>query len=154
MRSAISFAGMLLFLLSASGAHAQFGSIMDDVVRRDAVPVASAIKLIAILSETAEPGDDAEAVRDSLNQLGYALPRAELTDPISYGQVSFLIVQLFDLPGGLRSGLVPGPGSSLEELRRRDLLYRSVRASDHIGGPELLELLGRFLTELSEVLAQ
>jgi hypothetical protein len=68
-------------------------------------------------------------------------PRAP-TDPISLGEVSFLIIQTLGIKGGLLYMAIPGPRYAARELAWLRLIPGNTHPSRTVSGQEVMHILG------------
>jgi hypothetical protein len=76
----------------------------------------------------------------SRKALGWSERPAE--DALTVAEFSYLVMQGFDIPGGLMYRLFPGPRYAVRELRFRRILTERVDAGEPIRGVQALRVIG------------
>ena len=139
---------MLLLLCGVVGAFAQQGQVLHRAVTEDPLSVAGGAVLVAALSGAVlsdQPIDTGEAMA-VLSALGHTLPSGAADSPLRYGDFALLVMEAFDLRGGLRHELFPTTGSAFREFEKRSFLPPGVYIGTPISGATALDILHHFLT--------
>ena len=139
---------MMLLLCCAVGGFAQQGEALHRAIAEDPLTVASGAALVAALAG-AVPSDqpiDPDEAMAVLLALGYSLPSSGADSPLRYGDFALLVMQAFDLRGGLRHELLATTGSAFREFEKRSLLSSGVYIGTPISGAAALDILHHFLT--------
>jgi hypothetical protein len=107
----------------------------EEIAYRDA---AYAVLLSAgVLPGSARP--DAALNAELRERLGWADRPTD--DAVSVSEFSFLVMEGFDIPGGLMYRLAPGPRYALRELRFRRILTEPLNGPSSIEGAHALRML-------------
>ncbi|MFI5367677.1 MAG: hypothetical protein ACHQ1F_01560 [Spirochaetia bacterium] len=134
-----------LLCLSAAHLHAQYGLVLHSAVSEDRLSVGASIRLLGVAAGSLRPEIGPEEARATLTRLGIRLPRDPDDSPITFGNFTFLLCQLFDVRGGVMYGMFPGPRSAFNELLARGLLPVNARPGSMISGSDAVLVLRRFL---------
>lgn len=143
----MSFRGVITFilLLVAVLGHAQYGQIVDQVAGEQSLTIGSAIRLLGACAGSIAPELGAADARASLSRLGIRLPGASNESPITYGELAFLLTQLYDQRGAFSSRIMPGARTSFRDLQARGLIPPTARAGYTVSGADALLLQRKFL---------
>jgi hypothetical protein len=129
---------------------AQEGELVNRAVAESPLTFGTGAGLVAALAG-AVPSDQPVAPEDAvevLRFLGYRLPDRGVDDHLTYGNFALLMIQTFDLRGGLRYGIFPTSAAAFEELRSRSLLAPGVYAGTPIPGVVAVDIISHFLSGL------
>jgi hypothetical protein len=140
-------AAAALILGACVEVYAQYGAILHAAVGETELTVGSAIRLVGTAAGTLRPEVGAEEARSSLQKLGFRLPQAPDSSPISYDGFAFLVTQIFDLRGSVAYGLFPGPLSAFDELQSRGLIPRGAHGGGPVSGQDALLLVRRLVEQ-------
>jgi hypothetical protein len=66
-------------------------------------------------------------------------------DPISLGEYSYLLMKIYDIPGGLMYSLSPGPRYACREFEYLGLVKLKPTPYRNVSGEEVIQMLGKFL---------
>ena len=94
-----------------------------------------------VLPDTATP-EEAAAL---LNGTGWKGMKKESDDFVKLGELSFLIMKIFKLKGGVMYSLLPGPRYATRELSYLRIFSGKPTPSRTVSGEEVLRILGRVL---------
>jgi len=131
--------------LAATSLFAQYGQIIDEVAGQEALTVGASLRLLGVAAGSIAPELGPADVRPALSRLGIRVPRDPDDSRISYGEFAFLLMQLYDRPGGLASRIMPGPRAAFRDLQASGFIPPTARAGYPISGPDALLLQRRFL---------
>jgi hypothetical protein len=136
-----------LFLFALGGfAHAQTASLMDSVLGSEEVNCSQAayfvLEAAGVISGNS--GDMAKAFSQAAAQ-GWLPPAAEAEKPIKLGDLSYLIMESFKLPGGLFYGFFRGPRYAYRELSYRRFIPGPSDSSRPVSGGDFFRILGNVL---------
>jgi hypothetical protein len=130
--------------------EAQEGELVSRAVSESPLSFGTGAGLVAALAG-AVPSDQPVGPEDAvevLRSLGYRLPDRGVDDHLTYGNFALLMMQAFDLRGGLRYEIFPTSAAAFEELRSRSLLAPGVYAGTPIPGVVAVDVVSHFLSEL------
>jgi hypothetical protein len=71
-------------------------------------------------------------------------------DPVTLGEISFLIMKTLGLPGGLMYMIFPGPRYAARELAYLGFIPGNTHPSRAISGQEVMHILGQALEKKGE----
>ncbi len=133
-----------LLLLSASGVFAQSNEIIDEVLLQQELSCGHGAYLV--LSASAQE-EDAASVEDAWQTLlaspwasGLAADK-EAGDPMSLGEFAYLVMQAYEIPGGLMYRIFPSPRYASRELGFKGIIARDAGAYRNLSGQEALAIL-------------
>lgn len=139
----------LIVLVTVSlSIDAQEGELINRAALESPLSFGTGAELVAALAG-AVPSDQGVGPGDAvdvLRFLGYRLPDRGVDEHLSYGNFALLMMQAFDLRGGLRYEVFPTSAAAFEELRARSLLTPGVYAGTPIPGVVAVDIVSHFLT--------
>jgi hypothetical protein len=138
---------LLPFLFAAVAAAAQQGQALHRAVAESPLTLGSAAAVVAALARLV-PADtevDGPQALARLSQLGFRLPRGGPESPIGYGDFALLVMQAFDLRGGIRYAILPTPASAFAELEKRALVPPGVYERTPLPGAVAVDMLHALL---------
>ena len=134
----------LIFLIAAAAlpSAAQSNQLLDEILEAPAVTYGQAAYLVLTavqkLPESSTPAEAAEALAGA----GWRLKVRPADEPITLGDYSFLLMQAFELSGGMFYSLFPGPRYATRELAYRRLIPGKAYPGKAVTGEEAVRLLG------------
>lgn len=146
-RVRLALALTLLFAI-ALGASAQSNEIIDRILEQDVATVGSAayVALTAggLVDDDSPP---ARAVTVAV-EAGWLEPGTTEGDPAGFGQLAHLLLQVFEVKGGLLYRILPGPRYAAREFAFQGWSPVRTGPADRISGEYLLSVTGIFLENL------
>ncbi len=132
------------FLASVFTASADFNTTMDVILDEKAISYGSAS--YALLTGTAVIPDNS-TIRDAADKMTEMFPETamEWNTPLSLGDLSFMIMNAYDMKGGLMYRIFPGPRYAVRELRYRKILQGKAYSTMSVSGERAVRILGRVL---------
>jgi hypothetical protein len=118
---------------------------LDALLESPAVSRGQAIRFVLASAETGDSGMD--AIERAMNSR--QLPLDEYAGaPVNLGELSYLMMRAFSIPGGLLYTLFPGPRYAFRALMSRSIIQGEADPSMTVSGERFLEILGSLLTYL------
>lgn len=140
--TAVSLCASVLMLLAGVSAFSQSNDVIDRLLNSEEARLNDALYLVSILSESASP--DAEQA-EALKAVDWG--RYDITpDPsatITFGELSYLLMESLGMRGGLFYKLFPGPRYAARELRYLEIPAEAYYAGSVLSGTEVLRLSQR-----------
>jgi hypothetical protein len=133
----------MVLLVGAGLAPAQQFEVIQELRSADEVGYREAA--YAVLVSSGELPDSARpdaALNDRLRRL-LGWEERPTDGPVSVAEFSFLVMEGFDIPGGLLYRIAPGPRYAIRELRFRRIVLERLNGPSPIRGPEALRILGK-----------
>ncbi|MCF7929693.1 MAG: hypothetical protein K9L68_13505 [Spirochaetales bacterium] len=135
----------VVFFILPGIAFSQSADYIDNVLQEDPLRLGTASKLVL---ESAglidEDAGEQEAV-SFVKAAEWKLSAEKADDPVNLGDFSLLIMQSFDLSGGIMYSILPGPRYASREMDFRGFLRGSPDPSVMIDGKRALEILSAVL---------
>jgi hypothetical protein len=131
-----------LVMASAVSAAAQSNTAVDRLLEQETATVADAAYLILAASGIVEESAASEAVMAALSEKKLLQGTRAAGDPISLGEVSFLIMQTLGIRGGVLYAVFPGPRYAARELAYLRLIPGNAHPSRTVSGREVMHILG------------
>jgi hypothetical protein len=121
---------------------------MAEVLESEAVTWAQAAHFV--LAAVDIPAANAPAAFEAAKTRGWLPGKAEARTGVDFGGFSFLLMQAFDIPGGLMYRLFPNPRYAYRELVHKGIVQGQHDQSQKVSGFWLLTVIGRVLEESGE----
>jgi hypothetical protein len=141
---------VILLILATFSAYGQYGEMMNVAVSEDPLTLGSAALLLGTAAGTVDPFSTSEAALDQIRGLGIRLPDGDAASPVDYGDMSLMVMQLWDLRGGLLYELVPTRRGAFRELVARNVVATTSRPGQHLSGREAVHILRRVVAVREE----
>ena len=137
---------LLVFLLGGlSFAFGQSNALIDQYLEKEEADYFTSAYFVLsaaeIIPESATPEEAAARARQDP---GVSVP--ENNRSISLGEFAHLIVESFEIPGGLMYGFFPGPRYAAREITYREFTLDKTAPGSKISGDDALRILGSALT--------
>jgi hypothetical protein len=87
----------------------------------------------------------AEGAFKTARENGWLPPEAAADDPVSLGDLSFLIMKAFDIKGGLMYALLPGKRYAFRAMVSRSFIQGASDPAMTVSGERFLRILGKVL---------
>jgi hypothetical protein len=133
-------------LLSAAGtSFGQSNELLDVLFEEPTTTLGQAAYLV--LTATGRIPDDsfpADAAA-SLSGQGWTVPERAADEPLTLGEYSYLLMQAFELKGGVMYRIFPGPRYAGRELAYLGLIKGDTSPYRTFSGEEAIGILGRLL---------
>jgi hypothetical protein len=140
---------LVLLLSICVGIAAQSNDTIDTILGEETATVGS----VAYVALSA--GDlisDETSFRDAVQQAvtaGWLADTAGASDPAGFGQLAHLLMQIFEVRGGIMYRLFPGPRYATREFTYQGWSPVRIGPGDAISGDFLLSVTGIFLEDLA-----
>ena len=142
MRLAI---GLFLLTCVTVVAPAQSNDYLDSVLAEQQLSYGSAAYLVlASAGEIADEATPTEAIA-YLDEQGWALSGLGASDAVNLGEYAHLVMQIYDLSGGLMYRVAAGPRYATRELSHRGILQGRAYPGMNLSAERGVRILGRVL---------
>jgi hypothetical protein len=138
---------LLAFVLLGAAANisAQSNEVIDALLEEETTSFGQAAYLV--LTASARISDDttpAEAAAEIVGQ-GWTVPARTAEEPLTLGEYSFLLMQAFELKGGIMYRIIPGPRYAGRELAYLQFIKGNTSPYRTFSGEEAIGILGRLM---------
>ena len=138
---------LLAFVLPAAVVHvsAQSNEVLDALLEEETTSFGQAAYLV--LTAVARISDDttpSEAAAE-IAQQDWKVPARTAEEPLTLGEYSFLLMQAFDLKGGVMYRILPGPRYAGRELAYLRFIKGNTSPYRTFSGEEAIGILGRLM---------
>ncbi|MFP3960094.1 MAG: hypothetical protein ACLFUX_07980 [Spirochaetaceae bacterium] len=134
----------------AVAAGAQSNEVIDEILDRDAATFGQAAYVVFLAAEEAPEDASVEEVHRGISWSDWNLDQKPADEPVRLGEFSYLLMESFDIPGGIMYRLIPGPRYAARELDYLDFLLRRGDPSRVVSGQEMLHAVGQALRYAEE----
>ncbi len=145
MKKMIIPLAFFLFLVPAVQSFSQSNDMIDLVLEEDPATYGNTVYLAltgaGYVSESATP---AEAL-DVLKQQGWKLKTRSPDDPLRLGDYAQVLLQAFDIKGGLFYSMFKSPRYASRELKYLGFVKGSSASSRRLSGEDAVKILGKLM---------
>jgi hypothetical protein len=135
-----------MLLLSAAAARGQTAAETENLLSAGEISFSQAAYFI-LASAPGNPPGNPEAAFTMAGEKGWLPARAESGSAVTLGGLSLLMVNAFNLKGGLLYRLFPGSRYAYREMTSRGFIEGRAYPSLKVSGEQFLWILGRVLDE-------
>ena len=136
---------LCFFILISVYLHAQTAQTIEDLLDLRAVSKQQAAWLVLEAANIPGIGGQAGAFRYALEQ-NWLPASAMATDRIRLDELSLMIMQAFDIRGGIFYGLIGNSHYAYRELVHRNIIVGRIDPGMAVSGDELLFIVNRVLS--------
>jgi hypothetical protein len=128
----------------------QSNELLDELFEEPATTLEQAAYLVLTaagrIPDDSSPADAAAA----LAAQGWTVPERSADEPLTLGEYSYLLMQAFELNGGLMYRIFPGPRYAGRELAYLQLIKGDTSPYRTFSGEEAIGILGRLMERKEE----
>lgn len=124
---------------------AQSNALVDELLAEQEASLGNAACLALSAAGLVPEDASGEQALALIQEKGWKLPAGPADAPIRLGQYAFLLMQVFEMKGGLMYGLFPGPRYAARELAYLRLIPDRPIPGRKISGSEAMHILGSLL---------
>ena len=132
-------------LLAAGSLWGQSNELLDVLFEEPEATLEQAAYLVLTASgripDDSSPAEAAASLRDQ----GWTVPERSADEPLTLGEYSYLLMQAFELKGGVMYRIFPGPRYAGRELAYLKLIRADTSPYRTLSGEEAIGILGRLL---------
>lgn len=141
----VALAILVLLSLCAMAAFGQSGADIDTLLGTSEVSIALATRFVLPAADILPANATPDAAFAAAKEKGWLPPEIEADSPIKLSELSFLIMQAFEMKGGAMYSISPGPRYAYRELVYLRLIQGISDPVQTINGERLMRILGRIL---------
>ena len=140
---------MCLLLITVSTMHltAQSNEIIDTLLNQDQAEFDDTLYMVftasGILPDSVSPANSF----DEFTHLGWGLKGKEANDPVTAGELAFLIMKALNLRGGIMYTIFPNIRYAYKELVYRKTLETGTGSKRIVSGEEVLRVLAKTMEQ-------
>jgi hypothetical protein len=135
----------IVLLAAAGNIWSQSNELLDTLFEEATISLGQAAYLVLTAAGLVpEDTDPAEAATVLAGQ-GWIVPERSAEEPLTLGEYSHLLMQAFQLKGGLMYRIFPGPRYAGRELAYLQLIKGDTSPYRTFSGEEAIGILGRLL---------
>lgn len=132
-------------LVATLSLGAQSNEFLDQVLSEEELSYGSASYLVLASAGLIDADATAEDAVAHLEREGMGLPGKTAETPLTIGEYSYLLMQVYGLSGGMLYRIVPGPRYASRELSHRGIIQGRAYPGMSISAERGMRILGRVL---------
>jgi hypothetical protein len=132
-------------MATAANSLAQSNELLDAFLQDRATSFGQAAYLVLTAANRIPEDSTPAQAAAALAGQGWQIPQRAAEDPITLGEYSYLLMQAFELNGGLMYRVFPGPRYAGRELAYLQLVKGDASPYRTFSGEEAIGILGRLL---------
>jgi hypothetical protein len=136
---------VVLLLAIAGPAIAQSNEDVDRLLNQEQTAFADAAYFVLLAGGHAQETQTPSELFARVDWSEWGLHPEGAEVPITFGELSFLVMQVFDLSGGVMYRILPGPRYAAREIVYRGHTRGTQAASRRVPGDEVLRILSSVL---------
>lgn len=138
-----------LLLAVSLGAAAQSNETIDEILAQETASLGSAAYVALSAGDLVnDESSPAKAVEVAV-EAGWLEPGSEAESPAEFGKFAHLLMQVFEVPGGLFYRIFPGPRYATREFTFQGWSPVRIGPRDEFSGEFLLSITGIFLEDIA-----
>jgi hypothetical protein len=137
---------LVVALLAAAGnIWGQSNELLDTLFEEPATTLEQAAYLVLTASGRIPDDSSPSDAAVSLTGQGWSVPERGADEPLTLGEYSHLLMQAFELKGGVMYRIVPGPRYAGRELAYLKIIRGDTSPYRTFSGEEAIGILGRLM---------
>lgn len=136
-----------LLLAVTLGAAAQSNETIDQILAQEIATVGSAAYVALSAGDLVNDDSSPRKAVEVAIAAGWLDPAVSAEDPTGFGQFAHLLMQVFEVPGGLMYRIFPGPRYATREFTYFGWSPIRIGPADQVSGMFMLSVTGIFLEE-------
>jgi len=135
------------FVLLVAVVHvpAQSNEVLDALLETETTSFGQAAYLVLTAVARIPEDTTPEQAAAEMAKQGWTVPARAAEEPLTLGQYSFLLMQAFELKGGVMYRILPGPRYSGRELAYLGFIKGNTSPYRTFSGQEAIDILGRLM---------
>ena len=138
---------LLILLIVPAMGWAQSNKIIDDLLRESTASYGNTAYIVLTAAEILPEDTDEEAALYEVGKRGWNPKQKGIYNPISLGEYSHMLMQAFNIRGGIMYSIFPSPRYASRELGFKGYIKKDFGAYRNVSGREAMQILGRILRE-------
>ena len=138
-------AAIILLIIFGFALHAQSSDMMDILLEEERATYGRAAYLELAAGRQIPDEASVKDTMDLLENRNWNVKRKDADAPITLGEYSYLLMQIFEMRGGLMYRLFPGPRYAARELVYLKIIDGDFTPGRAISGEEGVRILGRLM---------
>lgn len=130
-------------LLIVPMAFAQSNDALDSILSEQQLTYGSAALLVLSATGRIDEESSFPQAAARLDALGWSIADRAPADPVTLGEYAFLLMQAFELPGGLMYRVAPGPRYAAREVAALRIAEGTSMVNMSLSGERAVRMLGR-----------
>lgn len=124
---------------------AQSNTVIDELLEKEEADWGNTVYLVLTAAELTDEDADISELPATLEKQQWNLELKQGEQLITLGEYSCMLMEAFDIPGGLMYKLLPGPRYASRELSYLNCIDNDKSPNRTLSGEEVLRIMGRLL---------
>ncbi len=139
------FISTTLIILGSAAGFAQSNDLIDALLDRETADFGSSLQLILSAGGLVDEEATSEEAYETFRSLGWRMRTKDLSDPLTAGELSYLIMKSLRLRGGIMYSILPSPRYAFRELVYRGVIPPQTPPGRIVSGEQVVRYLGAVL---------
>ena len=136
---------ILLIAAALMPLGAQSNEVLDELLEREEASFGEASYLVLVaVDRLPEEASLAEATA-ALPEQGWTIRLRDPEEPVRLGEYAYLLMQAFEVKGGIMYRVFPGPRYAARELAYLKIVRGNAAPSRRLSGEDLMQILRRLM---------
>jgi hypothetical protein len=135
---------ILFFIVALQGyLFCQFNEQVDTLLQEQKAAFGRVVYVVLAAGGLITGEETIEQALGVLQEKAWGIDPIASDSPVTLGECSYLLMKVFDIPGGVMYGMFPGPRYAVRELAYLDIMTGSPDPSRSVSGEEVMNILAR-----------
>lgn len=149
-KRSLSVAIVLLFLFCVQHGFAQSNELVDSLLDEEQATMGNVAYLVFLAADVAQEDWSVERSVEELRSRGWGFENVDTKTVVDLGSLSFIIMQTFEMKGGIMYSILPGKRYAAKELVYLGFVPGRKSPYRPVSGQEVTHILGRTLDHLGQ----
>ena len=132
---------LLLFLVAVASTSAQSSELIDSLLGSDEASFGESAYMVAVGSGLADETVSVSEALEMIEKKGLNIKGKSAGDEITLGELSYMIMELFDIGGGIMYSLFPSPRYAARELDFLGFIDAEAHPGNRIAGDSVIRMI-------------
>ncbi|MDA3937724.1 MAG: hypothetical protein PF693_00230 [Spirochaetia bacterium] len=124
---------------------AQSNTVIDELLEKTEADWGKTSYMVLSAAELISENETIPEVLAMLSEQQWNLPSKLSEDPITLGEYSYMLMEAFNIPGGIMYRILPGPRYAARELSYLKFIDKDKSPYRTLSGEEVLRIMGRVM---------
>ncbi|RPJ09598.1 MAG: hypothetical protein EHM28_01085 [Spirochaetaceae bacterium] len=150
MKRKILILSLCIFCITLTAIFAQSNDTIDQLLAEQKATYGKSVLMVLSASNAVPITSTIDAAMKKLEESKWIIGK-KAEDPITLGELSFIMMKAFNLSGGVMYAIAPGPRYACREFEFRGFILRNAAPDRSVTGEEVVQMLGKVLSQQEAV---